>query len=1211
MTKLRNAINDAIANGTEVETFEQLITRYAQGGQQSTAGPASYATTTTATSTTVPPTNSSRSIRQNNAAQVKLSKTTSTWKSLGLPDGKVIESEDAYEIVFSNFAEENNTLLQEYQSLIEELKSKIGCTQPLKLLFVFFVHRIVDTILYNSTQLKTSGHELCTAFALLFLLNGFGYSNGFAMDTFVEKAVRNVPITFERASEILHDIDICDRKKDNITGDASSWGRRDEMQRLFRPVSEALNEKLVRMCTRLVLTLDDDIENSTSQSLMEGEANPVCILRKDGWGVCWDTVSALLDYIPRWVHLRESGGGVMKNFINTFQFKGGEFLFFDRFYTALEWTIELGKRRIGSLGILKSNVTKDTPMDIEILKHFDTPSTYDVSEQRKSQGIVKVQSFPGIGPSVFVSQNLENPNVLAIVAVVRTNSDQDGVIRFLGSIPLGPHKDILSLENIASFTRIPMPVNPNKKKTMLTVAANEGDDKAAYVLGVLEAGCDIWTVTQQDGAWGNSRRLSFTASQAQSSISKILKHSPATAYKRVRAALYVNDGPHSNPLPSDESDGQNEPLPMFGAGEAVTGVRHDEPTSLTEDDPDELPGDEYEERLQLLASEGPAPGEGSSETAAESDVIIPEVVANDELPETASNDEPPASETSDWMDEAIKENWENLGKTFLRHKATPHMVLGNKTEEFIRTFASTLDCVAGNKIYTTGFIRRRGMHYFGCSPDGVFRLTSGEGALLECKTKTMAFRMTSQAKMLVRVQAGTDEFKSHVPPEWRHQLLHQAAVTGFRFVLLCMAAPDGAISSTLVEYDEATLEEYRSLAEHRTIRDLFSWFYDYALADVRDNSVIASIPPSCPQFVRRVVRSHVRLLRAIYKYRTGMETPIPPTKCFRPTIINTYNIGKTGVDGFCKDIAGAMKNMTFNFNWRQLAPIRYVYMALVTSLKVGYQCEFLKEKGENVPKKVPQYRAELRKYMGKMVDCIGNFALELLERPIDISSAAIWSGSQRVAGQPLTQSETPAPKTIEVSEVLGAFPEYLFAAVKSDRQNRFGRTRPVPGDFWDGLPIEGSYMSMTSPQPMVHEKYLGRISDSVLHGAVKISRAEFKNQKNEKKWEFWNSKTGRILRGCAMIMHSPIERTRGPKCFKCDASPNRPILCSFCGVTVCPDCLEEFHKPYLDPESCSELSSANTSSTQVHSDVEIGSRLSPIPFPNLNGSQDKRVRLGN
>ena len=474
----------------------------AQGGQHSNVGHVSNTTTTTAASTTVPPANSSRNIRQNNAAQVKQSKTVSTWKSLALPDGNVIESDDAYEIVFSNFADENNALLQEYQSLIEELKTKIGCTNPLKLLFIFFVHKIVDTILYNSTQLKTSGLELCTTFALLFLLNGFGYSNGFAMDAFIEKVVRNLPITFERASEILHDIDICDRKKDNITGDASSWGRRDEMQRLFRPASEALNEKLARICSRSVLTLDDDIENSTSQSLMEGEANAVCILRKDGWGACWDNVSALLDYIPMWIHLRESGGGVMRNFINTFQFRGGEFLFFDRFYTALEWTIELGKRRIGSLGILKSNITKDTPMDLEILKHFDTPSTYDVSDQRKSQGIVKVQSFPGIGPSVFVSQNIENPNVLAIVVVVRTNSDQDGVIRFLGSIPLGPHKDILSMENIASFTRIPMPINPDKKKMMLTNAAHERDDKAAYLLGVLEAGCDIWTVTQQDGAWG-------------------------------------------------------------------------------------------------------------------------------------------------------------------------------------------------------------------------------------------------------------------------------------------------------------------------------------------------------------------------------------------------------------------------------------------------------------------------------------------------------------------------------------------------------------------------------------------------------------------------------------------------------------------------------------------------------------------------------------
>ena len=116
------------------------------------------------------------------------------------------------------------------------------------------------------------------------------------MKTFIEKDVYNVPVTYERVHEILHSIDICDRKKDNITGDASSWGRRDEIQKLFRPVSEALNEKLVRMSTRLLLALDDDIENLTRQSLMEGEANAVCILRKDGWvlvGIlyrrCWIT----------------------------------------------------------------------------------------------------------------------------------------------------------------------------------------------------------------------------------------------------------------------------------------------------------------------------------------------------------------------------------------------------------------------------------------------------------------------------------------------------------------------------------------------------------------------------------------------------------------------------------------------------------------------------------------------------------------------------------------------------------------------------------------------------------------------------------------------------------------------------------------------------------------------------------------------------------
>jgi hypothetical protein len=190
------------------------------------------------------------------------------------------------------------------------------------------------------------------------------------------------------------------------------------------------------------------------------------------------------------------------------------------------------------------------------------------------------------------------------------------------------------------------------------------------------------------------------------------------------------------------------------------------------------------------------------------------------------------------------------------------------------------------------------------------------------------------AKVVLSVRPGEETYCKRVPKEYRAQLIHQAAVTGILKVLLVVAAPDGIESSTLITFQHDEIQSYLRLSCHPTIANLYTWFYSKATLPIDDKELVDLIPLEAHWKVQRLLASHVRLVRAVHCYRIEIDKPIPPNKLFRIGIVNSYDIEKAGADGFCKDVAQAMKCMSSTLHWQQLAAARYLHMCAITTIKL-------------------------------------------------------------------------------------------------------------------------------------------------------------------------------------------------------------------------------------------------------------------------------------
>jgi len=95
-------------------------------------------------------------------------------------------------------------------------------------------------------------------------------------------------------------------------------------------------------------------------------------------------------------------------------------------------------------------------------------------------------------------------------------------------------------------------------------------------------------------------------------------------------------------------------------------------------------------------------------------------------------------------------------------------------------------------------------------------------------------------------------------------------------VLLVVAAPDGVESSTLITFEHTEIQDYLRLSCHPTIAKLYTWFYSKATLPIDDKELVDSIPQEANWKVRRLLASHVRLIRAVHCYRNEKINPSRP-----------------------------------------------------------------------------------------------------------------------------------------------------------------------------------------------------------------------------------------------------------------------------------------------------------------------------------------------
>jgi SAP domain len=1100
------------------------------------------------------------------------SRSADKWIKVDLPMSEVIEQEQGFANCVGDFEKENAEFMKRLSKELDPFKIRYPTVDDRVILYCYFMAGVVDLIVDCSKELDRQ--DVILAFAAAMVLNCMTVSNELGW----KLAMNSFEYKMEKLLSIISKIHIS--KVGDSTAENDSWIPKAELDQLYRKASETLNKRL-DMLHRNVVTIDDDIHNTLSSQLKDGEAFQACIVRKDGWCVVWDVLCSLVDGLPSHVHLRESGGDSTMKFLRQQSFRGGEMVYYDRGYTSAEATEYLHSKNVGSIGPLKVHMTKDHCYDLETLPTWESECATPDPPQRSGSGYIKMTSFPGVGPTIQVAKN-SRTNTLVVGTIVRTSETSDGFCKFMGS---DPHtaSNALHIQNMVNFVRVHQSMPHHEKRTNLALLAASGNLDARAFVNLLEInGCSIVTVTQRDAAWGNSRHLRLTGSQAGSAIRRVLKLEPSK-FKNLRAALWQEGGTDDDDVP--HSDEAEPPITTTSWTCAGIGCDVNTPKEAGDNelvvDEDESPGEELEERLAQFCCD-----EGSDES--EDDVEKVEEVAQTQSSvapsiSSGSTSTPPVVNSSssssapqplpDALAEARRKNLTGVANSMRLHKSTKAMKIGTKTEPEILKFASHLPVLKNNQIFNIGLIASTSVPYLAFSPDGLAYLTeTNEPVIIECKTKVLLSKHLHLARNVKPVDAGTPEFYQLVPSEYRTQLLHMASTSKIRNVLVCISGVDGPYRTILIRYNTGMMDEYVEAAQHETIKSCFSWFFDHALDDsVSNEALISSIPSESPAHVKRLIASHVRVLRAIYRYWIkNQRAPIQPTKCFRFGIINSYDIGKAGVDNFCKDIAQAMKASTFCLKWRQLAAMRYMYMATIASIKTHTLYSYLKSRGSSSDS-VVKFRSNVRKHGGRMTDAVVELALLILENPDQVSevmescSEEVSTSKKRRSNSARTSSamsippRTPSARSkITVRDIVALCPEIMYTAAL---ENAKAHNRDIVStDIYHGVVVAHSILSSTSPDVMVTEKYVKRIEGIAL-SILRLIQEKFVEKRSMTRIEFWDSIEGIRLRQSSDIVQHSIRKYPAARrtCVYCGSTTTFALQCGVCAEILCEDCNYAHH----------------------------------------------------
>jgi hypothetical protein len=226
-----------------------------------------------------------------------------------------------------------------------------------------------------------------------------------------------------------------------------------------------------------------------------------------------------------------------------------------------------------------------------------------------------------------------------------------------------------------------------------------------------------------------------------------------------------------------------------------------------------------------------------------------------------------------------------MGQTFMSRKSSRDEKAGLRNEPNLRNFAATKlkDVIVDGALYTTGFVRSLlyDVQYAGFSPDALCLLTEqygNVGCYVEFKTSKNLHPNMFEASHVKCVEAGSSEYLSAVPREFRVQLLHGIAVLGLNHALLIRSALHGVHSTTLIHHSDELIAQYLALLRDESVACCYRWLHLSALQAMPDDQIVAQMPLETPQEWRRMIASWVPAIAAVLRYRMRLGKPIAPTK---------------------------------------------------------------------------------------------------------------------------------------------------------------------------------------------------------------------------------------------------------------------------------------------------------------------------------------------
>ena len=358
------------------------------------------------------------------------------------------------------------------------------------------------------------------------------------------------------------------------------------------------------------------------------------------------------------------------------------------------------------------------------------------------------------------------------------------------------------------------------------------------------------------------------------------------------------------------------------------------------------------------------------------------------------------------------------------------------------------------------------------------------------------------------------------------------------------------------------------------------------------------IPLEADSSIKRLLSSHVKVLRAIHRYRfLQRKTPIPPTHLFRMGIIHTYDVGKAGTDTICKNVAECMAGMTFNFKWRQLAAVRFIYFFVIMAIKLVNIYKYWKQRKRD-PASVLEFRNDLNGISGPLTSAVYNLGCELCTKPFEFGTLQTRMYPPEVT-----------PKKVRISEILAAHPEDVVSVLKNSLYDNYALA------IKDKLPIQPSFLSRSQNRSFViKDEYFDSNNLACLY-KKSIQPLDKKNRPSAVK--FWSTKEGMHFRTNQALLHSRKKLDGRKPCLICLAKPRAAYACILCGASFCLECFDVFHnKEELTFRKTAKRKNRVVSDrlpsrgkrTEVHRSIEVQPKK--LDFTSLeNSPQSKKRKL--